>query len=210
EVITKLISALEDESEYVRYYACQALGDMGEKAATNEVITELINALEDESESVRYYACQALGAMGKKVATNEVITKLVNIHDDDGKLSYQAKNAIDDILQSSSIMIAFGPVLISKLCLCGRPLDCLKNVSLNELIRKFFDTQDADWLLPVTEIAFQKGAAVLINEDKLMVYDNEELIELRAPNLKLHNELIKAFTNKAKALHLSFAIPSNP
>ena len=33
--------------------ACQALGKMGEKAATNEVITKLVSALGDQSEDVR-------------------------------------------------------------------------------------------------------------------------------------------------------------
>ena len=51
EVITKLVSALGDQSEYVRRDACEALGKMGEKAATNEVITKLVSALGDQSES---------------------------------------------------------------------------------------------------------------------------------------------------------------
>ena len=33
--------------------ACEALGKMGEKAATNEVITKLVSALGDQSEYVR-------------------------------------------------------------------------------------------------------------------------------------------------------------
>ncbi|CAF1111067.1 unnamed protein product [Adineta steineri] len=148
--------------------------------------------------------------MGEKVATNEAITKLVNTCDDGLVLSSAAKDAIDGFFHSSAVMIASGPMLISKLCTFEGQLKCLKNVSLYELIRKFFDTQDADWLLPMIEIALQKGAAVSINEDKLMVYDNGEPKELRAPNLKLHNELIEAFINKAQALHLSLGIPSNP
>ncbi|CAF1118937.1 unnamed protein product [Adineta steineri] len=207
EVITKLVSALEDQSERVRVSTCQAFGDFGEKAATNEVITKLVNALEDKSEWVRSSACGALGKMGEKTATNEVITKLVNRRDADGQLSSEAAYAIDDIFRLSAVMIAFGPLLILKLCGSGRPLDCLKNVSLDELIRKFFDTQDADWLLTAIEITLRKSAAVSINEDKLMVYDNGEPIELRVPNLKLQNELIEAFTKKAKALHLSFGHP---
>ncbi|CAF0904311.1 unnamed protein product [Adineta steineri] len=204
EVITKLVIALEDDSYSVRNNACQALGKMGKKAVLNEVINKLVSALEDKSELVRSSACHALGDMGEKAATNEVITKLLNIRDAHGQLSYEAANTIDGILHSSAVMIAFGPMLISKLCVCGRQLKCLKIVSLNELIRKFFDTQDADWLLTAIDIALQKCAAVSINEDKLMVYDNGEPVELRIPDLKLQNELIEAFTNKAKVLHLSF------
>ncbi|CAF1386367.1 unnamed protein product [Adineta steineri] len=194
EMITKLVSALEDESERVRSWACQALRSIGEKIATNEVITKLVSALEDDSEEVRRSAYQALGDIGEKAATNEVITKLVNRCDTDGLLSVQAAYCINGIFSSSTVMIRFGPVLLSKLCMCRRQLSCLKNISVDELIRNFFDTQDADWLLPVTEIALQKGAAVSISEDKLMVYDNGGPIELRVPNFKLRNELVEAFT----------------
>ncbi|CAF1385635.1 unnamed protein product [Adineta steineri] len=210
EVIAKLINTLEDEIERVRSFACEALEKMGEKAATNEVITKLISALEDESEEVKWSACNALVRIGKKAATNEVITKLVNIGDAEGLSSCIVAKAIDGIFRSSAVMIAFGPMIISDLCSYGEKLECLKNISLDEVIKKFFDTQDADWLLPLTEITLRRGAAVSMNEDKLIVYDNGEPIELRAPNLKLQYELIEAFTNKAKPLHLSsFGIPSN-
>ncbi|CAF4217027.1 unnamed protein product, partial [Adineta steineri] len=135
---------------------------------------------------------------------------LVDTRDTDGKSSFETANAIDGIFRSSAVMIAFGPMLISKLCMYEEELECLKNVSLDELIRKFFDTQDADWLLSMTEVAFRKGAAVAISEDKLIAYDNGEPIELCIPDWKLLDELIKTFTSKAKALHLSFGIPSNP
>ncbi|CAF1003968.1 unnamed protein product [Adineta steineri] len=207
EVITKLVSALESVRVNARSSACEALGRIGEKAATNEVITKLVNALEDESRWVRESAYEALRNIGERAATNEVITKLANMNDADGQLRFEAASAIDGIFRSSAVMITFGPMLISKLCVCGRPLECLKNVSLDELIRKFFDTQDADWLLAAIEITLQKGAAVSINEDKLLVYDNGETIQLSVPNLKLHNELVETFIIKAKALHLSFEIP---
>jgi HEAT repeat protein len=78
EVITKLVSALGDESDEVRRNACEALGKMGEKAAMNEVITKLVSALGAESDDIRRNACIALGKIGEKAATNEVITKLVS------------------------------------------------------------------------------------------------------------------------------------
>ncbi|CAF4072355.1 unnamed protein product [Adineta steineri] len=208
EVITKLISALEDKSERVRGSACQTFRDIGEKAATNEVIAKLVSVLGDKCTWVRSSAYEALGKMDEKRVTNEVITMLTNIRDTDRQLSFQVACPIDNMFGSSAVMVAFGPKLISKLCVSETPLKCLKNVSLDELIRNFFDTQDADWLFTAIEITLQRNATVSIIEDKLMVYENGEPVELRAPNLKLHNELIKAFTNKAKALHLSLGKPS--
>jgi hypothetical protein len=49
EVISKLVNALGDESEYVRSNACSALGGLGEKAVTNEVISKLLNIIENTS-----------------------------------------------------------------------------------------------------------------------------------------------------------------
>ncbi|CAF0945019.1 unnamed protein product [Adineta steineri] len=163
-VITKLVSALEDKSKMVRLNACNALGQMGEKAATNEVITKLVSALEDKSFRVRESVCKAFGRMGEKAAKIEVLTKLANIPDAYGELPLEAVDVIDGILRSSATMIAFGPMLISKLCVYGRQLKCWEQVSVDELIKNFFKTQDADWLLPIAEIALQKGAAVSMNE----------------------------------------------
>ena len=54
EVITKLVSALGDESERCqKTMHVKALGNIGEKAATNEVSTKLVNALGDEREFIR-------------------------------------------------------------------------------------------------------------------------------------------------------------
>ncbi|CAF1411085.1 unnamed protein product [Adineta steineri] len=81
--LLKLVTlALDDTNDMARHNACEALGNMGEKAATNEVITKLASALEDKSGWVRSSACEALGKMGKKVAINEVITKLASALED--------------------------------------------------------------------------------------------------------------------------------
>ncbi|CAF4897024.1 unnamed protein product, partial [Rotaria sp. Silwood2] len=57
---------------------CEALGKIGEKAATNKVITALLNALRDQQSLVRWAACEALAQIGKKAPANEVITALLN------------------------------------------------------------------------------------------------------------------------------------
>ena len=55
---------------HVRKSACEALGEMGEKAATNEVITKLVSALGDQRMldifRVSMYAREALVKMGEK------------------------------------------------------------------------------------------------------------------------------------------------
>ena len=58
----------------VRYGACEVLGNIGKKAATNEVITKLVSALGDKNEDVRSKACEALGQMGEKAEMNRDAT----------------------------------------------------------------------------------------------------------------------------------------
>jgi hypothetical protein len=182
---------------------------MGEKAATNEVITKLVSALGDQYKLVRVRACQALGNIGERAATNEVITKFMTmcgIYDD---MFYTALPTIDRILSSPTSIIRLGPKLISEFCLWPYRSNCLKNVPVDEVIRIFFGTKNSDWLLAVISIAHQRGAAVSINERTLVVCDNREPLELPIPSLKLHQELIEAFSGQAKQLHLSFEIPFN-
>ncbi|CAF4482725.1 unnamed protein product, partial [Didymodactylos carnosus] len=85
EVITKLMSALGDESDKVSYRARCALGNIGKKTATNEVITKLMSALGDESERVRGCVCNTLGHIGEKATTNEVTSKLMSALGDESE-----------------------------------------------------------------------------------------------------------------------------
>jgi vesicle coat complex subunit len=198
------VSALGDESEDVRSSACEALGKMGEKAATNEVITRLVSALGDESEDVRWSACDALGNIDKKAATNEVITKLVSMLNTDQNVFGEAEKAIDNILNSSTVITELGPKLISDLCLCGQKLKCLKNISADELIRIFITTENTDWLSVITHVTLLHGVAVSITKQTMTVYEEKEPLEMRIPSLKLAQELTEAFINQAKRLNLCF------
>jgi HEAT repeat protein len=61
----------------VRAAAAEALGAMGEAAATPKVLQALTECLRDKDEGVRYAAAGALGRMGKAAAQPEVIRTLV-------------------------------------------------------------------------------------------------------------------------------------
>jgi HEAT repeat protein len=97
-LVSGLLDALRDEDSDVRQCACEALGNIGEKAATNEVIAGLINAFRDVDSEVRRYAYEALGNIGKKAATNEVITGLINaLRDEDSQVRWYACIALGNI-----------------------------------------------------------------------------------------------------------------
>ena len=81
-IIRFYLTALNDDDTTVRSSACDALGEMAEKAATNEVINTLVDALGNTVSYVRSSACSALGKIGEKAATNEVINRLVNALED--------------------------------------------------------------------------------------------------------------------------------
>jgi hypothetical protein len=206
-LITAVTLTLADKEENVRSGACEVLRRIGEKAATTEVITKLVSAVADESERVRRSACEALGKIGEKAATTEVIKKLTTMGGIYERLSYLAACTIDSILSSSTLIIGLGPKLILKLCLSKSEFKCLKNVSVIELIRKFIITENVDWLSVVICITYLKGAAMSVNENTLVVYDKREPSELHISSLKLRQEIIEAFNNYAKQLHLCFEIP---
>jgi hypothetical protein len=117
-----------------------------------------------------------------------------------GNITY----AINNILNSSTVIIELGPKLISELCLCGLELKCLKNISTNELIRSFITTENTDWVPAIAHFTLLQGVAVSITKQTITVYDEKEPSEMRIPSLKLAQELTEAFTNQAKRLNLCF------
>ena len=82
ELITAVTSRLDDQDIAIKKYACDALGEIGDKALTNEVISSLVRFFKDSNEEVRKCACDALGEIGEKLETNEVLDKLVSALED--------------------------------------------------------------------------------------------------------------------------------
>jgi HEAT repeat protein len=177
---------------------------MGEKAATNEVITKLMSALGDESEDVRRYACCALGNMGEKAATNEVITKLVGLmNSNSSSCDFSAAQALQKILISSAMIKRLALKIVADLCRCKYASDCLKTISEDELMNVFLISENPDWLLAVTQLTLQRGAAVITTKNKVVVYGKKEPVELNIQNSELYQIFIEAFIDQRKRLHLS-------
>ncbi|CAF4816737.1 unnamed protein product, partial [Rotaria magnacalcarata] len=74
---------MDGGGSFNRKAACEALGGIGEKAATPEVIDALIHAMGDEDDSIRTSACITLRNIGEKAATPEVIAALVHAMEDE-------------------------------------------------------------------------------------------------------------------------------
>jgi len=200
------VSALGDQSDSVRGDACEALGKMGEKAATNEVISKLVSALRDKSERVRQYACEALGNMGEKAATNEVMNNLVVLMNDKRDfVSARAPNAIKNILNSCAILRQLDPKIILNLYLSERGFDCLWNVSLDQLIDSLLTSKKPEWSSLVTLFAIRDGVAVTDTGGEFVVYDRKEPSDPFVPILELRQQLIHDFTHQAKQFHLDFS-----
>jgi HEAT repeat protein len=209
EVINKLVSTLGDENEHGRVRACEFLGEMGKKIATNEVIGKLVSALGDESKDVSRYACIALGKMGEKAATNEVMNKLVVEMNDNRRLHCrEVALAVEKIISRSTILTQLDPKIISVFCLCDYGSDCLKNVSRDYLINFFLTAKIPDGMSAVTQIMLVEGIAVTATEDKVVIYDKKEPLELFVPSLELQQQLFEALTKQAKRRRLYFEIPS--
>jgi hypothetical protein len=106
----------------------------------------------------------------------------------DPSFSSDAASAIDSILHSSTLIIGLRPNVILDLSQYEHELKCLKNVSADELIKKFFTTEDPDWLFVVTFITLRNAVAVFVTEETLMVYDKKEPLHLnvRVPVNQVH------------------------
>jgi hypothetical protein len=202
------VSALGDERDDVSVNACEVLGKMGEKAATNEVITKLVSALGDQSYLVRHYACEALETIGKKAATNEVISQLmVLMNTGSDYVRREAAVRVENILCSSAVIKQLAAKTVADLCLCRDGWDCLKNISEDELINVYLITKNLNWLPAVIQLTLLKGAAVTATENKIVLYGKTEPAELPIPDPVLRQQLIDAFLEQRKRLHLSFEMP---
>jgi hypothetical protein len=160
-------------------------------------------------EGVRKNACEALGQMSEKAATNDVISTLVTLVNSNWLWECaSAEGAIDHILSSSSVLIQLDPKIIANFCLEESITKGRKIVSVEQLINIFFNTKNPDWLPVMTRLALQQGVAVTVTEEKLVVYDSNELLELPVPCIALVQQVIKAFNNLATEFHLSFEMLS--
>jgi hypothetical protein len=54
----------------------------------------------------------------------------------------------------------------------------------------------------VTLFTLCEGTAVTATEEKLVIYGRKEPLELRIPSLELQNQIVEAFSDQAKRLHL--------
>ena len=203
EVISKLVSALGDQSEDVRANVCKAFVEMGEKAATNEVISKLVSALGDQSQYVRGNASSALRQMGEKAATNEAINKLINNVNDESLVSLEAAEIVARVLSLSAVLVQLKPSVISALIL-SKPLSgCFRNISEYDIVKYCFKIQTADLLDAVAKIILLKGTAVTMIGDKVFVYGSKEPMELRAVNQEFAHNFAKALSRERDRMHLS-------
>jgi HEAT repeat protein len=205
------VSALGDESKDVRRSACQALGKIGEKAATNEVISKLMSALGDESEDVRESACEAVRIIGEKAATNEVISKLVVlINSGTDYVPFIAAKAVGDILRTFTVKTQLAPNIMSDLCFCKFASECLRNISAEQLVNFFLTTNNPEeWLSAVTQLTLPFEVAVTVTADKVVIYGTKEPLEVSIqPSLRAR--LVEALTDQAKRLHLYSRISLEP
>ena len=82
-VVSALLSALDDDEPDVRAAGAHALKLLGQFAATENVVNALLSALEDEELDVRRAAARALGSIGRYVSTENVVSALLSALDDD-------------------------------------------------------------------------------------------------------------------------------
>ena len=96
QAISKLVRAMESNDREVRMYATSALGEIGDKRATDAVI----KALNDEEPFVRYEAIDALGI----IADREALKPLVElVTDEDVYVRVRVAQALGSIKDKLSV-----------------------------------------------------------------------------------------------------------
>ena len=200
EVIEKVVSALGDQSEWVRRSACEALGKMSEKAATNEVIEKVVSLLGDQNTWVRMSACKALGKMGEKAATNEVIRTLLRMSRDEKK--YAIQRLILALPKETSVVERLDPELI---------IDCYKleadsgismGISFENLMNSFLAISDLKRRLIVSGDAVERGIALIVWGDEILLYEKNEPISLGNISSKTRENVKEIFRTQRVQLHL--------
>ncbi|CAD5968990.1 HEAT repeat domain-containing protein [Planktothrix agardhii] len=101
-VIEELIQQLSDSDDWVRRYAAEALGKLGNASET--VIEALLKALSDSDDEVRRNAASALGKLGN--GSEIIIESLLNaLSDSDDEVRRNAASALGKLGNGSEIII---------------------------------------------------------------------------------------------------------
>jgi hypothetical protein len=205
-VINRIVSVLGYEDSSVRRIACQALGEMGEKAATIEVINRLVSALGHEDSNVRSSACDALGKMGEKAATSEVINRLLSElkHDWFATGIFQWKDMVLNNLSVLSALAVFydKEVAAADAVVTFKRSIETRTISLQRLMKVYMNTTERIWLPAVIYAFLFNRAAATVFGNIIWIHDREGVTEIPISNQELFIELQKGFAEEMGQFHL--------
>ncbi|UJR34570.1 hypothetical protein I4U23_027346 [Adineta vaga] len=209
EVISALINTLRDKDSSVRRSTCYALVRMNAKSAMDEVISTLIDALRDGDSNDRGSACGLLRRMSETAATNRVISTLINaVRDENWDVRREACEAVQNIICCNRTMKELDSETIRELTICVR--ECadiqLENVSPDQLMKTYVETENDAWLPLVMFAALLQGVAVIALDNKIRIYRGNDVMDLCFPHQQLMHKFIDAFTNQAMELQENYSV----
>jgi len=199
EVIYKVMNAVDDRHYSVRTRAWWALQQMSEQIDSTKIIDKVVNALLDKDCSVKTSAWSFLEKISNKIKLSELISKLIVPLNGDSLIeSRNIAEMIGNKLNSPSLISELGSDRILKLCLSKFASISLKNVSEEQLIKRFPSDQVSEWSSVIIKLALVRKTAMTINRQKIVIYGRTEPVELENQHLQ------KALIDQKKNLHLSF------
>jgi len=199
EVIYKLMNAVGDRHYSVRTKAWWALEQMSEQIDSTKIIDKVVNALLDKDCNVKISAWDFLQKISDNIELSELINKLiVPLNGDSPIESRNIAEMIGNKLNSPSLISELGSDRILKLCLSKFASISLKNVSEEQLIKRFPSNQASEWSSVIIKLALVRKTAMTINRQKIVIYGRTEPVELENQHLQ------KALIDQKKNLHLSF------
>ena len=203
EVICALINALRSEDPNIRRSTCYTLLRMNAKSAMDEVISTLIDTLRNGDSNDRRSACGLLRRIAETTATNTVISTLINaVRDENWDVRREACDAVQSIICCDKAMKDLDSQTIRELTLCVR--ECgdiqLENISPDQLMKIYVETENDTWLPLVMFAALLQGVAVIALDNKIRIYRGNDVMDLCFPQQQLLYRFIDAFTNQSMKL----------
>jgi len=203
ELIDKLVVGVTDGDAKVRSSTWNAVKALGEKAATKEVIDKWVVGVTDKDECVKCSAWNAIEALDEKAITKEVIVKWLELTlNDSERHGWYKWTNMERVM--NSCLEEVDPELLYACYMKQKGFDILACVSIDQLFNIWFRTNNCHWLSMIVCLLLRSAGAVVFREEKVVVYETKEPIELPIPSVDLRERLKKILTDKRKKLRLCF------
>ena len=197
--VVSCLNRLLNSRDYMAYReAYRMIMNMGGKAATKEVIDALVSALRDQKRFSEEEICKTLEKIGEEAGWNMILVSLVEAFEkaEISNSGWFLREIINKAMSSSdSFKNMKTTTIMNLISLCRKNWDIKwKAIPRDSFIKAFLISGDNAWLPLIKHAAFIQSAAITVMTDKILIYDNENIISLEVSD----NDLLNVFSTGMK------------